>query len=110
MRRRERGQTWAWSITSDVSDAALFPKSKSKPLFSLGIHSDILSERRASTSVDIVSIRAGEVYTENADPVNGHRLLIQALVKFDTTQASTSHSSSLLTSSLTGPRSENRHY
>ncbi|KAF8137211.1 hypothetical protein EV363DRAFT_1293542 [Boletus edulis] len=48
IRQRERGQTWAWSITSDVSDAALFPKSKK--------------------------------------PVNGHRLLIQALVKFDTTQ------------------------
>ncbi|KAF8438973.1 hypothetical protein L210DRAFT_850526 [Boletus edulis BED1] len=68
MRQRERGQTWAWSITSDVSDAALFPKSKTP------------------TPVDIVSIRAGEVYTENAEPVNGHRLLIQALVKFDTTQ------------------------
>lgn len=38
--------------------------------------------------MDIVSIRAGEVYTENAEPVNGHRLLIQALVKFDTTQVS----------------------
>ncbi|KAN0084537.1 hypothetical protein V8E55_008041 [Tylopilus felleus] len=70
MRRREKGQTWAWSITSDVSDAALFPRSK---------------KWRAPTPVDIVSIRAGEVYTENAEPVNGHRLLIQALVKFDTT-------------------------
>jgi len=38
--------------------------------------------------VDVVSIRAGEVYTENADPINGHRLLIQALVKFDTTNVS----------------------
>lgn len=45
-------------------------------------------ERRAPTPVDIVSIRAGEVYTENADPINGHRLLIQALVKFDTTHVS----------------------
>lgn len=54
----------------------------------LVIHSDVTSEWRASTPVDIVSIRAGEVYTENTDPVNGHRLLIQALVKFDTTQAS----------------------
>lgn len=37
MRRREKGQTWAWSITSDVSDAALFPRSKSKsPSFSSG--------------------------------------------------------------------------
>ncbi|KAG6379989.1 hypothetical protein JVT61DRAFT_10563 [Boletus reticuloceps] len=71
MRRRERGQAWAWSITSDVSDATLFPKSK---------------KRRAPTPVDIVSVRAGEVYTENAEPANGHRLLIQALVKFDTTQ------------------------
>ncbi|KAG8216675.1 hypothetical protein J3R82DRAFT_6876 [Butyriboletus roseoflavus] len=68
MRRREKGQTWSWTITSDVSDAALFPKSKTP------------------TPVDIVSIRAGEVYTENAEPINGHRLLIQALVKFDTTQ------------------------
>jgi protein MBA1 len=45
--------------------------------------------------VDIVSIRAGEVYTENAEPVNGHRLLIQALVKFDTTHVSGSLSLSL---------------
>ncbi|KAG9313636.1 hypothetical protein JVU11DRAFT_5968 [Chiua virens] len=70
MRRREKGDTWVWSITSDVSDAALFPKSK---------------KRKAPTPVEIVSVRAGEVYTENADPVHGHRLLIQALVKFDTT-------------------------
>ena len=41
-----------------------------------------------SAPVDIVAIRAGEVYTENADPVNSHRLLIQALIKFDITQAS----------------------
>ena len=45
-------------------------------------------EQRVLTPVEIVSIRAGEVYTENEDPVNGHRLLIQALVKFDTTQVS----------------------
>ena len=38
--------------------------------------------------MDIVSIRAGEVYTENADLVNSRRLLIPALVKFDITQAS----------------------
>lgn len=45
-------------------------------------------ERRVPTPVDIISIRAGEVYTENGEPINGHRLLIQALVKFDTTQVS----------------------
>ena len=45
--------------------------------------------------MDIVSIRAGEVYTENAEPINGHRLLIQALVKFDTTHVSDTLSESL---------------
>ncbi|KAI9459785.1 hypothetical protein HD554DRAFT_2176841 [Boletus coccyginus] len=92
MRRREKGQTWAWSITSDVSDATLFPKSRKK--------------RRAPTPVDIVSIRAGEVYTENADPINGHRLLIQALVKFDTTHKIdiTDKRGQAVNSNLAGPR------
>ncbi|KAH0835836.1 hypothetical protein J3R83DRAFT_9705 [Lanmaoa asiatica] len=92
MRRREKGQTWSWNITSDVSDAAVFPKSKTP------------------TPVDIVSIRAGEVYTENADPINGHRLLIQALVKFDTTHSTIQKIDIIdkrgqaVSSDLTGPR------
>lgn len=38
--------------------------------------------------VTIVSIRATEVYLAEQDPKIGNRLVIQALVKFDTTQVS----------------------
>lgn len=36
--------------------------------------------------VTIVSIRAAEIYLAEQDPKVGNRLVIQALVKFDTTQ------------------------
>ncbi|KAF9225942.1 hypothetical protein BS17DRAFT_807439 [Gyrodon lividus] len=70
MRRREKGQFWTWDIVSDVSESALFPKTK---------------DRRAPTPVDVVSIRAAEVYLAKEEPLQGNRLVIQALVKFDTT-------------------------
>ncbi|KAF8838533.1 hypothetical protein BDN67DRAFT_971384 [Paxillus ammoniavirescens] len=67
MRRRDKSQFWTWDIVSDVSESALFPG------------------RRAPTPVDVVSIRAAEVYLAKEEPLQGNRLVIQALVKFDTT-------------------------
>jgi len=40
----------------------------------------------AVSPVTIVSIRAAEIYLAEQDPKVGNRLVIQALVKFDTTQ------------------------
>jgi hypothetical protein len=70
MRRREKGQVWTWNIVSDVSESALFPNTKNL---------------KAPTPVDVVSIRAAEVYLAKEEPVLGNRLVIQALVKFDIT-------------------------
>ena len=33
MRRREKGQTWFWNVTSGISDPVLFPRSKCKSPF-----------------------------------------------------------------------------
>ncbi|KAF9239803.1 hypothetical protein BU15DRAFT_74339 [Melanogaster broomeanus] len=71
MRQREKNQLWTWEIVSDVSESALFPNTKNL---------------KAPTPVDIVSIRAAEAYLAKEDPVLGNRLVIHALVKFDTTQ------------------------
>ncbi|KIO14142.1 hypothetical protein M404DRAFT_12046 [Pisolithus tinctorius Marx 270] len=68
MRRREKGHKWFWDITSDTSDATLYEPTRTPP------------------PVTIVSIRAAEIYLAEHDPKVGHRLVIQALAKFDTTQ------------------------
>ncbi|KIJ61821.1 hypothetical protein HYDPIDRAFT_115278 [Hydnomerulius pinastri MD-312] len=70
MRRRNPRHFWTWDIVSNVSGSVLFP----------------LKDRRAPTPVTVVSIRAADVYLEKQPPAIGHRLIIQALVKFDTTQ------------------------
>ncbi|KAG2343134.1 hypothetical protein BDR05DRAFT_884976 [Suillus weaverae] len=64
VRTRKPGQVWQWKVTSDVSDKALFQKK----------------------SFTIVSIRSGEVYIAKEPPKRGNRLVIHALVKFETTQ------------------------
>ncbi|KAG1876845.1 hypothetical protein C8R48DRAFT_590634 [Suillus tomentosus] len=64
VRTRKPGEVWQWKVLSDVSDKALF-------------------QDKSST---IVSIRSGEVYVAKEPPKRGNRLVIHALVKFETTQ------------------------
>lgn len=74
VRTRQPGQVWQWKVLSDVSDKALFQeKGLFRPL-------------ATSPGVTIVSIRSGEVYVAREPPKRGHRLVIHALVKFETTQ------------------------
>ena len=70
MRRRERGQTWSWNITTDMSYTILFPSQRVNHPLHLVISFRRPVMRSASISMDIMSIRAGKVYTDNADPVN----------------------------------------
>lgn len=65
VRTRKPGEVWQWKVLSDVSDKALFQ-----------------DKSRAT----IVSIRSGEVYVAKEPPKRGNRLVIHALVKFETTQ------------------------
>ncbi|KAG2036742.1 hypothetical protein BDR03DRAFT_958789 [Suillus americanus] len=74
VRTRRPGQVWQWKVLSDVSDKALFQeKSLFRPL-------------AISPGATIVSIRSGEVYIAKEPPKRGNRLVIHALVKFETTQ------------------------
>ncbi|KAG1736107.1 uncharacterized protein EDB91DRAFT_1142872 [Suillus paluster] len=74
VRARQPGQVWQWKVLSDVSDKTLFQeKSLFRPL-------------AISPGATIVSIRSGEVYVAKEPPKRGHRLVIHALVKFETTQ------------------------
>ncbi|KAH7887076.1 hypothetical protein F5I97DRAFT_1102176 [Phlebopus sp. FC_14] len=72
MRKRPADVVIHWNIVSDISDEALFPKSR-RPLI--------------TPPVTVVSVRAVEVYFAKEDPKLGHRLVIQALVKFDVSQS-----------------------
>lgn len=91
LRRREKGHKWFWDITSDTSDAVLYVPD---PTFMTRLRSfgSWVLRRKSSEStpavspVTIVSIRAAEIYLAEQDPKVGNRLVIQALVKFDTTQ------------------------
>ncbi|OJA11838.1 hypothetical protein AZE42_04063 [Rhizopogon vesiculosus] len=74
IRSRQPGQVWQWKVTSDVSDKALFQeKSFLRPLEML-------------PGATVVSIRSGEVYIAKEPPKRGNRLVIHALVKFETKQ------------------------
>ncbi|KAL4061710.1 hypothetical protein V8B97DRAFT_2000817 [Scleroderma yunnanense] len=91
IRRREKGHKWFWDITSDTSDATFYVPD---PTFMTRLCSCVswLLRRKPSEPtpvvppVTVVSIRAAEIYLAEQDPKVGHRLVIQALVKFDTTQ------------------------
>jgi hypothetical protein len=74
LRTRKAGQVWQWNVLGDVSDAALFQKKSSfHPL-------------ATSPRATVVSIRSGEVYVAKEPPKRGNRLVIHALVKFETMQ------------------------
>ncbi|KAI6124571.1 hypothetical protein EDD16DRAFT_1703786 [Pisolithus croceorrhizus] len=91
IRRREKGHKWFWDITSDTSDLTLYAPD---PTFMTRLRSFATRVLRRNSSeqthtvppVTIVSIRAAEIYLAEQDPKVGHRLVIQALAKFDTTQ------------------------
>ncbi|KAG2363508.1 hypothetical protein BDR07DRAFT_1282166 [Suillus spraguei] len=74
VRTRKPGQLWQWNVLSDVSDKALFQEKIFRPL-------------AISPGVTVVSIRSGEIYVAKDPPKRGNRLVIHALVKFETTQA-----------------------
>ncbi|KAG2142478.1 hypothetical protein DEU56DRAFT_754795 [Suillus clintonianus] len=74
IRTRKPSQFWQWKVLSDVSDKALFQeKSLFRPLPIL-------------PGATVVSIRSGEVYVAKEPPKRGNRLVIHALVKFETEQ------------------------
>lgn len=74
VRTRKPGQVWQWNVLSDVSDKALFQeKSLFRPL-------------AKPPGATVVSIRSGEIYVAKDPPKRGNRLVIHALVKFETTQ------------------------
>ncbi|KAG2156758.1 uncharacterized protein EDB93DRAFT_1125461 [Suillus bovinus] len=74
VRTRKPSEVWQWKVLNDVSDKALFQeKSLSRPL-------------ATSPGATIVSIRSGEVYIAKEPPKRGNRLVIHALIKFETTQ------------------------
>ncbi|KAI6043954.1 hypothetical protein EDC04DRAFT_496627 [Pisolithus marmoratus] len=91
VRRREKGHKWFWDITSDTSDTTLYVPD---PTFMTRLRSFVTrllrrnssEQTRTTPPVTIVSIRAAEIYLAEQDPKVGHRLVIQALAKFDTTQ------------------------
>ena len=109
LRRREKGHKWFWNITSDTSDAALYTPDPSETTPKVAVvvqvtHNGLAFMSRlqsfkswvlrrkpsestpASSPATIVSIRAAEIYFAEQDPKMGNRLVIQALVKYDTTQ------------------------
>ncbi|KAI6148558.1 hypothetical protein BKA82DRAFT_4138871 [Pisolithus tinctorius] len=91
MRRREKGHKWFWDITSDTSDATLYVPDSSfmtrlRSFVTHLLRRNSQEPTRTPPPVTIVSIRAAEIYLAEHDPKVGHRLVIQALAKFDTTQ------------------------
>jgi hypothetical protein len=94
VRTRKPSQVWQWRVLSDVSDKALFQKKSCKYQdyalqFVLWIHGNLVFRAPAiSPGATIVSIRSGEVYIAKEPPKRGNRLVIHALVKFETTQVS----------------------
>lgn len=99
VRSRQPGQVWRWKVTSDVSDKALFQEKSCKYLsirYSCRRYLDSLDNLvfrplPISPGVTVVSIRSGEVYIAKEPPKRGNRLVIHALVKFETTQVGILH-------------------
>lgn len=109
VRTRKPGEVWQWKVLSDVSDKALFQDKSRKyrryTLHFFWVHDNIVFRPLAiSPGATIVSIRSGEVYVAKEPPKRGNRLVIHALVKFETTQVSvlTAHVNCLRTDAAPG--------
>ena len=106
LRRRDKGHKWFWDITSDTSDVTLYAPNPSETTPKAAVvvqvtHNSLAfiqsfkswallrkpsESTRAVSPATIVSIRAAETYFAEQDPKMGNHLVMQALVKFDTTQ------------------------
>ncbi|KAG6336985.1 hypothetical protein ID866_2086 [Astraeus odoratus] len=110
VRRREKGHRWFWDIRSDISDAALYVSDSTFMSRLRSLASRLLGRKSSEMTavvppVTVVSIRAAEIYLAEKDPKVGNRLVIQALVKFDTTQVLkvTDRQGNLIDSELSKP-------